>query len=188
MKELNIDFNKTALVTIDLQEGIVLGFNGQEVVNNSKKLVELFRENNGFIAFVNVDFYDGKDMLNPKTDNDVTTNIRPKGWAKLVDELDVKESDYKVTKRQWGAFFGTDLDLELRRRGIDTIVLCGISTNIGVESTARQAYERGYNQIFIEDAMKAENEEAHKLTIKYIFNRIGKIRKTEEFINEVRKF
>jgi nicotinamidase-related amidase len=71
------------------------------------------------------------------------------GWAEFVPELEVSTDDYVVTKRQWGAFFGTDLDLQLRRRGIDTIVLGGISTNIGVESTAREAFQYSYQQIFI---------------------------------------
>lgn len=185
MKDLNIDFNKTALVIIDLQEGIVSGFNGQDVVNNTKKVLDIFRENNGFVSFVHVDFHDEKDMLNPKTDNYSKVSLHNKEWANFAEKLEVKDNDYKVKKRQWGAFFGTDLDLELRRRKIDTIVLCGISTNIGVESTARQAYERGYNQIFIKDAMKSSNEEAHNCTIKYIFERIGKVRTTDEFIKEV---
>lgn len=187
MKSLNLDFKKTALVLIDLQEGIVKMSNGGEVVKKAKLLVDLFRENNGFISFVNVDFLDGKDKLMPVTDDEqASVNIPPKGWANLVKELDVREDDYKVTKRQWGAFFGTDLDIELRRRGIDTIVLCGIATNIGVESTAREAFSYGYNQIFIIDAMTTGSKEAHDCTVKYIFSRIGRVRTTDEFISEVK--
>ncbi len=186
MNNLNLDFKKTALVLIDLQEGIVKMSNGYEIVKKAKLLVDLFRENNGFISFVNVDFLDKKDRLMPITDEGKTTNIQPKGWASLVKELEVREADYRVTKRQWGAFFGTDLDIELRRRGIETIVLCGISTNIGVESTAREAYSYGYNQIFITDAMTAASKEEHDCTVKYIFPRIGRIRSTEEFISEVK--
>ncbi|GAA0070780.1 hydrolase [Clostridium sardiniense] len=186
MKDLNLDFKKTALVIIDLQEGIVKMSNGYEVVKKAKLLVDLFRENNSFISFVNVDFLDGKDRLMPITDEGKVMNIQPKGWAKLVKELEVREDDYRVTKRQWGAFFGTDLDIELRRRGVDTIVLCGISTNIGVESTAREAYSYGYNQIFVTDAMTAASKEEHDCTIKYIFPRIGRIRTTDELISEVK--
>ena len=81
-----------------------------------------------------------------------------------------------------GAFYGTELDLQLRRRGITTIILLGIATNFGVESTARFAYEYGYNQIFIEDAMTSLTEEAHTFVIKIIFPRIGKVRKTNELL------
>jgi nicotinamidase-related amidase len=90
---------------------------------------------------------------------------------------------HTITKRQWGAFFGTDLDLQLRRRGIDTIALCGISTGIGVDTTAREAYQHGYNQIFIEDAMTARTEAEHDYVCKYIFPKIGKLRTSEEVIS-----
>lgn len=94
----------------------------------------------------------------------------------------MQPSDIIITKRQWGAFHGTELDLQLRRRGIDTIVLCGIATSIGVESTARYAYELGYNQIFPEDAMTSRNEEEHRSTIANIFPRIGQVKTTDEVI------
>ena len=70
--------------------------------------------------------------------------------------------------------------MPLRRRGITTLVLCGIATNIGVESTARFAFEYGYNQIFVEDAMSALSVEEHTFTISKIFPRLGLVRKTED--------
>ena len=107
----------------------------------------------------------------------------PKDWADFVPELGKDDNDIIITKKQWGAFYGTELELQLRRRKIDTIVLCGISTNIGVESTARFAYEYGFNQIFAEDAMSSTSEEiAHKNSINLIFKRIGRVRKTNEII------
>ncbi|MBS4173079.1 isochorismatase family protein [Bacillus sp. FJAT-49736] len=188
MNELNLDFNKTALVLIDLQKGIVSVPGGNEVVDNAVKLVQKFREQNGFISFVRVAFHDGKDALSPETDQPKNLNRqeRPADWAEFDPKLDVKENDYIVTKRQWGAFFGTDLDVQLRRRGIDTIVLCGIATNIGVESTAREAFQYGYNQIFITDAMTTFSEEEHASSIRFTFPRIGKIRSTEEFLTQVK--
>lgn len=79
-----------------------------------------------------------------------------------------------------GAFYGTDLDLQLRRRGIGNIVLCGISTGIGVDTTAREAYQHGYNQIFVEYAMAALLKEEHDYVCEYIFPRMGKIRISKE--------
>lgn len=183
MNNLHIDFKKTALVLIDLQKGIVQMPGGSEVVEKAVKLIEVFRKNNGFISFVHVSLLDGKDALKPETDAAGAPSFeRPEGWDEFVPELGVTEKDYIVTKRQWGAFFGTDLDTQLRRRGIDTIVLCGIATNIGVESTAREAYQYGYNQIFITDAMTTFSQDAHEATLKFIFPRIGKLRTTEEFL------
>ncbi|NWL89833.1 hydrolase [Paenibacillus sp. 79R4] len=186
MSALNVDFSKTALVLIDLQKGITKMFDGtQEVVDQAARLVELFRQKGGFIACVKVAFHDGRDALKPTTDMPpAPARPIPADWAELAPELGVSGQDYVVTKRQWGAFFGTDLDLQLRRRGVDTIVLCGVSTNIGVEGTAREAYQHGYNQILITDAMAAASEEEHQLSCKYIFPRIGKLRTTEEFIAE----
>jgi len=77
-----------------------------------------------------------------------------------------------ITKRQWGAFYGTDLDLQLRRRGLTAIVLCGIAPSRR-ESTARDAYERGYQQVFVRDAMAGLNAESHANAIERIFPRIG---------------
>ncbi|GAA4726002.1 isochorismatase family protein [Brevibacillus fulvus] len=185
MDQTTVDFQKTALVLIDLQKGIVNPFGGQEIVAKAVKLVERFRQNNSFIAFVKVDFHDGKDALKPLTDQQpAAAGARPVDWAEFVPELGVDEADYVVTKRQWGAFFGTDLDLQLRRRGIDTIVLLGIATNIGVEMTAREAFQLGYQQYFITDAMKSVTAEEHEASCKYIFPRIGRLRTTEQFLAE----
>ncbi|MED4027190.1 isochorismatase family protein [Priestia megaterium] len=158
---------------------------GDEIVEKSVQLVNRFREQNGFISFVRVDFQDGKDALTPETDQKPSApQERPADWAEFDPRLNVQENDYIVTKRQWGAFFGTDLDLQLRRRGIDTIVLCGIATNIGVESTAREAFQYGYNQIFITDAMATFTKEEHEATLSYIFPKIGKLRTTQQFLTE----
>lgn len=184
MKMKDIDFTKIALVLIDLQKGIV-PIGGDEIVEKSVQLVNRFREQNGFISFVRVDFQDGKDALTPETDQKPSApQERPADWAEFDPRLNVQETDYIVTKRQWGAFFGTDLDLQLRRRGIDTIVLCGIATNIGVESTAREAFQYGYNQIFVTDAMATFTKEEHEATLSYIFPKIGKLRTTQQFLTE----
>ena len=100
-----------------------------------------------------------------------------------MEEIRPTEKDIVITKRQWGAFYGTELDLQLRRRGIDTIVLCGVSTNIGVETTAREAYQYGYNQVFVTDAMAASGKEEHEVTLRFIFPRIGLLRTTEQVLS-----
>lgn len=123
---------------------------------------------------------DRKDALRPIADAVMPVQTPPPDWAEIVTEMGPKEGDFVITKRQWGAFYGTELDLELRRRGITTIVLCGISTNIGVESTARVAYEYGYNQIFAEDAMSAMSAEEHMFTITKTFPRIGLVKKPKK--------
>ncbi|WML34235.1 hydrolase [Clostridium sp. OS1-26] len=185
-----IKAERTALVVIDLQNGIVnrelSPHTGAQVVQNTSKLINAFIEKGGFVALVRVSSTDGKDMPKPKTDSNTNPMQFPKGWDSFVPELANIKTAHTITKRQWGAFYGTDLDLQLRRRGIDTIVLCGISTGIGVDTTAREAYQHGYNQIFVEDAMTASMKEEHDYVCKYIFPRIGQIRTSEEVASALR--
>lgn len=107
-------------------------------------------------------------------------------WTEFVSELTPTPSDIVITKRQWGAFYGTELDLQLRRRKMDTIVLCGIATDYGVESTARFACEYGYQQIFAEDAMASRSDEQHKAAVDFVFKRIGRVRKTDEILEALK--
>ncbi|MFC4617168.1 hydrolase [Camelliibacillus cellulosilyticus] len=187
MTPLELDPKKTALVIIDLQKGIV-GMNGephasQKVVANNVELADAIRVKGGLVVLVHVDFLDGQDALKPITDQEVKpSGARPDGWSEFVAEISPHPGDLIVTKRQWGAFFGTDLDLQLRRRGIDTIILTGIATNIGVETTAREAFQHNYQQIFIEDAMTGTSKEEHDHTVKYIFPRIGRVRNTKDIL------
>jgi nicotinamidase-related amidase len=122
--------------------------------------------------------------LKPPADESMprSPGAMPADWSEFVPEMTPMPSDIGITKRQWGAFYGTDLDLQLRRRGLNTIVLCGIATDYGVESTARFAYEYGYQQIFAEDAMSSVSEEQHYCAIRYVLRRIGRVRKTEEIL------
>ncbi|AWI04678.1 hydrolase [Clostridium drakei] len=187
-----INAEKSALVLIDLQNGITaMGvstspYTSEEVIQNASKLVNAFSEKGAFIVLVRVSTMDGKDMVKPKTDLKATGMKYSEGWDNLIPEIATTKNAHIVTKRQWGAFYGTDLDLQLRRRGIDTIVLGGVSTNIGVDTTAREAYQHGYNQIFVEDAMTAVTKEEHDYVCKYIFPRIGKIRTTKEIVSSLK--
>ena len=188
MNNIQIDKSKTAIVVIDLQKGIASfethPYTSKEVIGNTAQLLKSFRKNNMPVFLVRVTpSPDGKDSLQPITDTPAWRQTPKANWAEIVSELGPEPGDFIITKHQWGAFYGTELDLQLRRRKIDTIVLCGISTNIGVESTARFAYEYGYNQIFIEDAMSAMSAEEHQSTISKIFSRIGLVRKTKEILD-----
>jgi nicotinamidase-related amidase len=190
--KLNIDKTKTALVVIDLQKGVVgrpcQPYDSNFVVKNASSLAKAFRRNQMPVFLVRVTpSADMKDRLKPITDPSAQTFSagNSSDWAEIIPELGPEPGDFIITKRQWGAFYGTDLDLQLRRRNIDTIVLCGIATNFGVESTARFAYEYGYQQIFAEDAMSGRSREEHDITIKSIFPRMGRIRKTENILTEL---
>lgn len=188
LAELKINIQKTAIVVIDLQVGIVSmptePLPAKIVVENTAELLTEARRKSIAVFLVHVTpSPDLKDALNPITETTFQSSGFNPDWSRYVPELNIQPSDFLITKHQWGAFYGTELDLQLRRRGINTIILCGISTNIGVESTARFAYEFGYNQIFVQDAMAARSKEEHEYPIKYIFPRLGLIRNTSEIIN-----
>ena len=108
--------------------------------------------------------------------------MRAAGWDRLVPELDQQPSDLVIRKHNWSAFYGTDLDLQLRRRRIGTIVLGGVATNIGVESTARQAHEHNYHLVFAEDAMTDLVMEGHVHATRVVFPRIGRVRSTADIL------
>jgi nicotinamidase-related amidase len=192
MDGLSIEKSRTALVVIDLQKGIAgretAPYTSDVVIKNAVALAQACRKNEMPVFLVRVMMSaDGKNALHPIADQtmQMPKQTMPTDWSEIVPELGPKENDLVITKHQWGAFYGTELDMELRRRNIATIILCGISTNIGVESTARFAYEYGYQQIFAEDAMTAMSAEEHNTTVGKIFPRIGRVRKTEEILTEL---
>ncbi len=187
MDQLHIDKERTALVVIDLQKGITrmpaAPHAAADVIANASSIANAFRAAGMPVFLVHVTpSADGKDGLRPAIDAESMNFSRAADWAEFVPEMGPKEGDFVITKRQWGAFYGTELDLQLRRRGIRTIVLCGISTNIGVESTARFAYEYGYDQIFVEDASSARSEEEHLHAMKGIFTHLGRVRSTKDIL------
>ena len=188
--EYKISKEHTAVVVIDLQKGIVAmpaaPYQAKQVIGNAVKIIEAARKNNLPVFLVHVTpSSDRKDALHPVVESSLHFGEMPADWAEYIPELNIQPTDFLITKRQWGAFYGTELDLQLRRRGIDTIILCGIATNMGVESTARFAFEYGYNQIFAEDAMSARSEEMHTHPVKYTFPRMGLVMKTEDVLKKI---
>ena len=186
-QELKINIQKTAIVVIDLQKGITAipaePHPAEVVVKNSARIVKAAREKEMPVFLVHVTpSPDFKDALKPISETSFNISKFDTSWSEYIPELDIQPTDFLITKHQWGAFYGTDLDLQLRRRKIDTIILCGIATNFGVESTARFAYEFGFNQIFASNAMTARSKEQHEYPLKFIFPRLGLIRTTEEIL------
>ena len=187
MRELAIEPATTALVLIDLQRGIVGGttapHTAAHVVERAARIASACRAVGVLVVLVRVDA-GPSGVLFPVVTADVP---RPafalhEGWAEIVPELGPESGDVVVTKHQPNAFFGTDIDIQLSRRGIRTILLGGISTNIGVEATARAANERGYDQVFIEDAMAAREADLHEFPTRRYFPSIGRVRSTDDVL------
>ncbi|MGA3107867.1 MAG: hydrolase [Candidatus Bathyarchaeia archaeon] len=190
MSDLILNKTKTALVVIDLQKGITSmstePYDTKTVISNAVKLANAFRENKMPVFLVHVSFSKGTALQSIADLAMPSRGEMPADWTDIVPELGPAPSDVVITKRQWGAFYGTDLDLRLRRGGVDTIVLAGIATTYGVESTARFAYEYGYQQVFAEDAMSDRSTEAHKSSIEFVLKRIGRVRKTADILQALK--
>jgi nicotinamidase-related amidase len=142
------------------------------------KLAERFRATGSPVVRVRVSFApDRADAPKQLVDQPTNYAAIPAGWDEFPEAP--APSDIIVTKHQWGAFYGTDLDLQLRRRGVSCIVLGGISTNIGVESTARNAWEMGYELVLVEDICASSTAEMHAFAFKSIFPRISRVATSE---------
>jgi nicotinamidase-related amidase len=181
MSDFVLDPRTTALVVIDLQRGIVatptVPHSAADVIARASALARQFRSKQALVVLVRVD-PGPAGILFPRPLTDIERprlNPGPE-WSELLPEMGPESSDVVVTKHHPCAFNGTDLDIHLRRRGIQTIVLCGIATNIGVEATARIGFEYGYNLVFAEDAMAARDAELHAMSVSKFFPTIGRVR------------
>ena len=142
-------------------------------------MIDAFRRHHLPIVLVNVD-----GMPAGRT-NSQRPNLAdfPADWAELVPELNRQPEDHLVTKRTWGAFTNTDLDEHLKKLGVTQVVILGVATSIGVESTARHAHENGFHVTLAVDAMTDMNADAHANSIARIFPRLGETGTTQEIID-----
>jgi len=169
-----------ALVVIDLQKGVV-GIPTvhpiAEIVGRTAQLARMFRERGLPVVLVNV-----SGRAPGRTDAGIPKFSFPADWTELVPELEQHPGDHLITKQRWGAFLGTDLDDYLRRRGATQVVLTGVATSVGVESTARSAYDYGYNVALVVDAMTDRDAEAHRHSVEKIFPRLGETSTTGDVL------
>jgi nicotinamidase-related amidase len=172
---------KTALLVIDLQKGL-MSFPTAHPIGNvvklARQLLDAFRRHHLPVVLVNV-----AGSAPGRTESPPRAGQFPRDFADLVPELNRQPEDHLVTKRTWGAFTNTDLDEHLKKLGVTQVVVLGVATSIGVESTARHAYENGFNVTLAVDAMTDLNADAHTNSIKLIFPRLGESGTTQEIID-----
>jgi nicotinamidase-related amidase len=171
---------KIALILIDLQKGIVAyptAHPADEVVQHAGALADAFRRHDLPVVLVNV-----TGVAPGRTEQTRPRGEFPAGWADLVPELNQHAGDHTVTKRTWGAFTNTGLDEHLKKLGVTQVVIAGVATSIGVESTARQAHEHGFNVTLATDAMTDMDHDAHRHSVTRIFPRLGETGTTQEII------
>ncbi|MCL2553461.1 MAG: isochorismatase family protein [Actinomycetia bacterium] len=192
-----------ALVVIDLQKGIVSARTGPPVtaaVRQAAQLAGGFRRHGLPVVLVNVTGRapgrtDAGRTEAGRTDAGRTEAGRteagrsgigaalPGGWADLIDELDVRPTDHLITKRRRSAFHDTGLDTLLRDLGVTQVVLAGIATGSGVESTARAAADHGYHVVLATDAMTDPDADAHRHSVARVFPKLGETTTTAEVLD-----
>jgi nicotinamidase-related amidase len=172
--------DKSALVVIDLQKGIA-GLQSvhpmSEIINRSAQLARAFRDRGMPVVLLNA-----TGRAPGRTDAGNPKFAFASDWTQLVPELEARAEDYLISKERWGAFLGTDLNEYLRGKGVTQIVLTGVATSIGVESTARSAYDLGYNVTLVVDAMTDMSTDAHRYSVEKLFPRLGETAETADVL------
>ena len=175
-----------AVLVIDLQQGLIgspLIHPIGEVVDQARTLIDAFRVRRLPVVLVNVAGRAPGRTEQPRRHLDPL----PEGFADFLPELGQQPDDIVVTKRSWGAFANTDLGARLKALGVTQVVVLGVATGTGVESTARQAYEAGFNVTLAVDAMTDARPEAHDYCLRNVFPRLGETGTTGEIIDLLAK-
>ena len=171
----------TALIVIDLQKGIVslpAVHPIAAIVERSALLAQTFRRHGLPVVLVNV-----VAVPPGRTEQRRFRDAFPTDFAEFVPELSPRPGDHTVSKRTAGAFTKTDLESWLRTEGVTQVVIVGVATSMGVESTARQAHELGFNVTLAVDAMTDMDAALHDIMIAKVFPRLGETGTTSELID-----
>jgi nicotinamidase-related amidase len=184
MESLKLDAASTALILIDLQHAIVgretAPYPASAVVEKGAALAKAFRQKGAKAVYVRVDL---SDLLDLPVDlpHGLPPNL-PAIASEIVPQSGVQPGDLIITKRHWGAFSGTELEERLRKANVKTVVIGGIATNVGVETTARNAAGLGFAVVMVEDACTDLDAAVHHASFEKTFPRLGRVRKTAEVI------
>jgi nicotinamidase-related amidase len=171
---------RTALIVIDLQKGIVslpAAHPTAGVVTHARTLADAFRRHRLPVVLVNV-----SGGAPGRAEQTRSMQGLPAEWTELVPELNRQPGDHTITKQTWGAFSNTGLNEHLKKLDVTQVVIAGVSTSIGVESTARQAHELGYHVTLAIDAMTDRHADAHLNSTTRIFPRLGETGTTKEIV------
>jgi len=176
---------KTALIVIDLQAimaHIPTAHPFDSVLANAVRLTDAFRARSLPVVLVNVAGSPAGRTDQTSAQDSGEGLEMPEGWSDLLPALNQQPTDKTITKYTWGAFHNTDLANHLAELGVTQVIICGVSTSQGVESTARQAHEHGYHVALPIDAMTDTNHAAHDNSITHIFPALGETGTTADIL------
>ncbi|MCQ9163318.1 MULTISPECIES: cysteine hydrolase family protein [unclassified Arthrobacter] len=173
---------RTALIVVDLQNSVAAlptAHPMDPVVQNAADLAAGFRSRGLPVVLVRVDGRaPGRNEQPPRA----ATGTHSDNATELVAGLNHQPGDHVVVKRTWGSFTNTGLAEHLAGLGVTQVVVAGVATSIGVESTARQAHELGLNVTLAVDAMTDMSADAHNNSLTRIFPRLGETGSTRAIL------
>jgi nicotinamidase-related amidase len=199
MPQYPIDPARSALILFDMLNHYLKPSDPEQarqiaasrVVENTARVLAAARAHGMSAFYTNGDHRaDGRDWIPLITDAAMNLQPWPDGpqpmahramvasgtaGAQVVDELAPRPEDIVILKHRWSSFAGTHLDHLLRARGIDTILLCGGSTDVGIASTAYAARDLGYHQIILRDCCHSERPGAQDFFMDRVFPRMGRV-------------
>jgi len=170
-----IDPSKTALLIMDYQNGIIpMAENPEELLAGARQAIDLIRSHGGTIGYVRVGFADASEIAGPMGKLVGGTAALEHFHAdhantQIHADIAPEAGDIVVRKNRVGPFGSTDLHEQLQARGIDTLVLAGISTSGVVLSTVRDAYDRDYRLIVLADLCADPDAEVHEVLTGKVF-------------------
>ena len=173
---------RTALVIVDLQKGTIgsnpMAHPAEDVIGRAAELAAAFRQRGLPVVLVNhAGNPAGRTQYGAGGGGDWLAEL-----TELMPGLGADASDLRVTKRSWGAFASTDLDTRLTSLGVTQVVIAGVATSYGIESTARDAYDRGYHVTIAADAITDPTPEGHQRSLERVFPALGQVGTTAEII------
>ena len=162
------------------------------VVANAARLLAAARAAGAMVAYAKADHRADRGT-SARTLRDTDNRLRPLApgapdgpllasgpETEIVAALAPRPEDFVVPKHRWSAFHGTYLDTALRARGIDTLVLCGGSTDVGIASTAFAARDLDYNLVIVSDACTSPERDNHDQLLRRVFPRMARVRTTAQ--------
>jgi len=193
-----VDFKRSVLLIVDMEYGFLdsksplfvnLGF---EIVTNIKKILNIYREKKLQIIFVKrehrksgIDIDKTRVEIFKKSKGLILENDKS---SEIIDDLKPLKDEIIVIKRRWSSFFGTELDMLLRRLNIKNLIVTGIQTPNCIRATVYDALSLDYNVIVISDATASKSEKIQKNNLFDIENLGVDVLTTDELIDILERF
>lgn len=204
-----IEPQKTALVFFDMLNAYFHAGDRDQwlaakpMVDNCRLILDAARPAGIPIYFARADHrHDGRDAASLYNDTDIRGIPWPDpeekpfkpylmvyagDWSsEVIPELDPQPEDYIVAKHRWNAFYQTHLELSLRTAGVDTIILCGGATDVGIVATAYAARDMDFNVIIASDACRSGNQDSHEHLMNRMFPFMARVRTADQVVRMIK--